>query len=131
MATVGQLTEEQVRIDQQAIAHLVRGRYYDFEPAIEATGIPTGGKDVCPRLELEKILTFSRGWYIGYVNNRHVFQSYPVNDQREIPVPSGYDHEDMDDEDIAELVAPLRACYFHVAFLGGSAAVLSSDQSHN
>lgn len=125
MATIGTLSPEQEKIDEQAVAHLVRGKYYDFEPAVEATGIPTGGPNTCPKSELEKVLTFSRGWYVGYVNKKHVFQGKPINDPRTIPVPAGY--EDAFDTD--EIVDKLRDCYFHVAFLGGSAAILSGNQS--
>jgi hypothetical protein len=129
MADIGQLTPQQEEIDRQATAYLVRGKYYDFNPPVEATGIPTGGKNTCPRLELEKVLTFSRGYYLGYSNKRHVFQGRPINDPRIIPVPAGYGHEGMEPEEIEELVNPLRSCYFHVAFLGGSVASLSGDQS--
>ncbi len=129
MATISTLSPVQERINEQATAHLVRGKYYDFEPPVEATGVPTGGPNTCPKSELEKVLTFPRGWYIGYVDKKHVFQGKPANDPRTIPVPAGYGHENMDEQEIAKLVEPLRDCYFHVAFLGGSAAIMSGNQN--
>jgi len=116
------MTAEQVVANNAAQNHLIRGKYYRFDPPVTATAIPTGGPNTCALEECE----FDRGWYIGLVDGNHVFQGKPVNDQRTIPVPRGYENMlDLDD-----LLDRLRDSYFLAQFTGGSAAVLDADQSH-
>ncbi len=110
-------------VDNNVAQHnLVRGKYYRFEPPVTATAVPTGGPNTCAVEEC----TFERGWYIGFVEGNHVFQGKPVNDQRVIPTPQGYE----DAPNLDEVLEQLRDSYFHVLFIGGSAAVLDADQNH-
>ena len=116
------MTVEQAAANNAAQQHLVRGKYYRFEPPVTASAVPTGGPNTCA---LEQC-TFERGWYIGLVDGNHVFQGKPVNDQRVIPTPQGYE----DAPNLDQILDQLRDSYFHVLFIGGSAAVLDADQSH-
>jgi len=116
------MTVEQVAANNAAQEQLVRGKYYRFEPPVTATAVPTGGSNTCA---LEKC-TFNRGWYMGLVDGNHIFQGKPVNDQRLIPVPKGYENA----PDLDEIMEQLRDSYFHVLFIGGSAAVLDPCQCH-
>lgn len=112
--TVKDLTPEQQRLNAEACEYLIRGKTYRFEPPVLAGGTPTGGPDVCG---IEDCL-FSRGWYIGFIDEQHVFQGTPdpETDGRVIAIPLEY----CNNEDIEQR---LRACYFHVAFVGGSKAI--------
>lgn len=116
------MTVEQIAANNEAQQHLVRGKYYRFEPPVTASAIPTGGPNTCALEEC----TFEHGWYIGLVDGNHVFQGKPVNDQRVIPTPQGYE----DAPNLDEILDQLRESYFHVLFIGGSQAVLDADQSH-
>ena len=116
------MTERQVAANNAAQQHLVCGKYYRFYPSVTATAIPTGGPNTCALEEC----TFERGWYIGLVDGNHVFQGKPVNDQRVIPTPQGYE----DAPNLEEILDQLRDSYFHVLFIGGSQAVLDTDQRH-
>ncbi|MBU2416344.1 hypothetical protein KKH86_03955 [Patescibacteria group bacterium] len=116
------MTKEQATANEAAQHHLVRGMCYRFEPPVIGTAIPTGGPNTCALEEC----TFKRGLYIGFVDGNHVFQGKPVNDQRVIPVPQGYE----DAPNLDEVLEQLRDSYFHVLFIGGSEAVLDADQSH-
>ncbi|MDP2815440.1 MAG: hypothetical protein Q8O19_02040, partial [Rectinemataceae bacterium] len=109
-----------------ACQHLVRGKYYRFDPPVKATAIPTGGQNTCAVVECE----FDRGWYIGFIDGNHVFQGKPVNDQRVIPVPAGYEEAADYGMDVDEIVEELRESYFHILFIGSCQAVLDADQSH-
>ena len=104
-------------VNAAAAAVLEPGKYYRFNPPVVATAIPTGGPGVCDAQDAQ----FERGWYLGFINNRHTFQGKPVNDRRRIATPAGHD---------ASVVKQLRESYFHVDFVGGSAAAVDEDQSH-
>ncbi len=116
------MTAAQVAANNAAQQDLVRGKHYRFFPPVTAGAVPTGGPDTCALEEC----TFERGWYIGFVDGNHVFQGKPVNDQRVIPVPQGYE----DAPNLDEILEQLRDSYFHVLFIGGSMAVLDTDQRH-
>ncbi|OGZ28871.1 MAG: hypothetical protein A2562_00730 [Candidatus Nealsonbacteria bacterium RIFOXYD1_FULL_39_11] len=116
-----EMTEDQVAAN--VAAQLVPGKYYRFAPPIMATAVPVGGPNVCKLEECE----FDRGWYIGLVNGNHVFQGKPVNDERIIPTPPGY----QDVPNLNEILEQLRDSYFHVLFIDGSQAVLDTDQGHH
>jgi len=115
------MTADQVVANNAAQQNLVRGKYYRFDPPVKATAVPTGGPSTCTLEECE----FDRGWYIGLVDGNHVFQGKPVNDQRVIPTPQGYE----DASNLDEVLGQLRNSYFHVLFIGGSTAILDTDQS--
>ncbi len=102
-----QFSQKEILLNEQAIEDLIPGKYYNFKPAVEATGIPTGGPGVCA----PQMLNFKRGWYMGYSNGNHVFQEKPVDDPRNID-------------------KRLRQCYFHVAFIGGSKCEVDQNQRH-
>jgi len=116
------MTAVQVATNNVAQQHLVSGKYYRFDPPVTGTAIPTGGPNTCVLEEC----TFKRGWYIGFIGGNHVFQGRPVNDQRVIPVPQGYE----DAPNLDKILEQLRDSYFHVLFIGGSVAVLDTDQRH-
>jgi hypothetical protein len=116
------MTADQVVANNAAQQNLIRGKYYRFCPPVRATAVPTGGPNTCGLEECE----FDRGWYIGLTDGNHVFQGKPVNDQRVIPTPPGY----KDAPNLDEVLEQLRDSYFHVLFIGGSQALLDSDQSH-
>jgi hypothetical protein len=116
-----QMTEEQSAMNRAAEADLIRGKHYRFEPSVTATAVPTGGQNTCALEEC----TFDRGWYIGLVRGNHVFQGKPMNDQRLIPIPKGYENA----PDLDELLDKLRESYFHVLFIGGSVAILDEEES--
>ena len=116
------MTTEQAVVNNTAQEHLVRGKYYRFEPPVTATAVPTGGLNTCALEEC----TFERCWYIGFVEGNHVFQGKPVNDQRVIPTPQGYE----DAPNLDEVLERLRDSYFHVLFIGGNAVVLDANQNH-
>jgi len=115
------MTNEQAIKNVAAKQVLERGKYYRFNPSVMATGVPIGGPSVCP-LEM---CTFDRGWYVGFNEGVHVFQGKPINDQRIIPVPKGYENV----WDLDEIMERLRECYFHCLFIGGSIAIPDTDQS--
>ena len=115
-------TADQVVVNNAAQQNLVRGKYYRFDPPVKATAVPTGGPNTCVLEECE----FERGWYIGLTDGNHAFQGKPVNDQRVIPTPQGYEGA----PNLEEVLEQLRDSYFHVLFIGGSQALLDSDQSH-
>ena len=100
------LSIEEQKNNEEAKNMLIPGKYYDFKPAVIATGIPIGGPNVCKPTEL----TFDKGWYLGFQKGKHIFQGKPVNDPRSID--------------------NLRECYFVVDFTGGSAVTVSDNQSH-
>jgi len=112
------MTAEQAAANSAAKQDLIRGKYYRFDPPVRGTAVPTGGPNTCALEEC----TFERGWYVGLVDGNHVFQGKPVNDQRVIPVPPGY-------EDAPEILERLRDSYFHVLFIGGSVVVLDANQA--
>jgi len=116
------LTKKQSITNKMAQQNLIKGKYYRFEPPVIATAIPTGGSGVC-RVEQ---CTFNRGWYIGCIDRSHVFSGKPVNDQRIILIPQGYE----DVPNLSEIMEQLHNSYFHVLFIGGSIAVLDTDQNH-
>lgn len=116
------MTTDQIAANSSAANELVRGMYYRFDPPVTATGFPTGERRVC----LQRELQFNRGWYIGFVDGKHVFQGKPLNDPRTMMAPQGYESH----PDLAAILEQLRECYFHVLFVGGSAATLDADQSH-
>ncbi|MCH8748392.1 hypothetical protein IH781_01440 [Patescibacteria group bacterium] len=109
--------------NEAAQQDLIRGKYYRFDPPVSATGFPTGGSNVCEESELE----FSRGWYIGFSRDQHIFQGTPINDHRVIPVPKRYENTANTDD----IVERLRVCYFHILFIGGSKAILDENQGSN
>jgi len=115
------MTPEQIVANCAVQQHLIRGKYYRFEPPVTATAVPVGGPNTCALAEC----TFERGWYIGFVDGNHVFQNKPVNDQREIPVPHGYENA----PNLDEVRERLRESYFHVQFTGGSMTVLDENQT--
>ncbi len=117
-----EMTSEEVARNAAAVKDLVRGKYFRFDPPVTATAVPTGGHGVCALQDC----TFDRGWYIGLVDGNHVFQGKPTDDQRVIPVPAGYE----DNPNCGQIVEDLRSSYFHVLFIGGSTAVLDTDQSY-
>ncbi len=90
------MTAEERRRNRQAREHLVRGGTYRFDPPIRASGVPVGGPGVHDVIELD----FAEGWYVGLVDENHVFQGKPTDDHREV-------------------ADALRGCYFHVLFIGG------------
>lgn len=94
------LNKQERATNKEAATALTPGTTYRFEPPVTASGIPVEGPKVCASEEL----TFARGWYIGFREERHVFQGKPIEDTRLI-----------DDG--------LRECYFHVDFVGGSSAI--------
>lgn len=112
------MTPEQAADNSRARTHLVRGKYYHFNPPVTATAIPVGGPGVCTPEDC----IFDRGWYIGFVNQNHIFQGKPVDDQRVIMTPQGHEGTPNMDQ--------LRASYFPVLFVGGSEAVLDVNQNH-
>ena len=114
------MTTDQAAANDAAAQNLIRGKYYRFNPPVQATAIPTGGRGTCKLA----ICEFDRGWYIGLVDGNHVFQGKPVNDKRVIPTPPGYE----DASNLDEVLDGLRDSYFHVLFIGGSDAVLDEDQ---
>ncbi len=118
------MTAEQIVVNSAAQQDLVCGKYYRFGPPVTATAIPTGGPNICA---LEKC-TFEHGWYIGFKEGNHVFQGKPINDQRVIPVPRGYDE---DTPNLNKILEQLRESYFHALFIGGSVAVLDTDQNYH
>ena len=67
------LTLEEKELNAVAAKDLIRGKYYKFDPAVEATGFPVGGPGVCEAKDLK----FNRGCYLGYKNESHVFQGKP------------------------------------------------------
>ncbi|OGL69291.1 hypothetical protein A3B21_04900 [Candidatus Uhrbacteria bacterium RIFCSPLOWO2_01_FULL_47_24] len=116
------MTADHVVANNAAQQKLVRGKYYRFDPPVKATAVPTGGPNTCALKECE----FDRGWYIGLTDGNHVFHGKPVNDQRVILTPQGYE----DAPNLDEIKEALRDSYFHALFIGGSQAVLDADQSH-
>ena len=116
------MTADQVVANSAAQQSLVRGKYYRFDPPVKATAVPTGGPNTCALEECE----FDRGWYIGPTDGNHVFHDKPVNDQRIISTPQGYE----DAPNLDEVLEQLRDSYFHVLFIGGSQAVLDTNQNH-
>jgi len=100
------LTPDQQAKNEAAASKLVPGTYYRFDPPVTATAIPTGGAKVTEPLEVQ----FETGWYLGFVEGKHVFQGKPINDPRIIPVPKGY-------EDSPNIVERLRESYFHTLFV--------------
>lgn len=116
-----EMTVEQVASHKVAQLDLVRGKYYRFDPSVTAVAIPTGGPKTCTLEECE----FDRGWYIGLIDGYHVFQSKPINDQRTISVPEGYENS----LSLAVIIEQLRDSYFLAQFTAdGSAAILDVDQ---
>lgn len=106
------LTPDQRAKNKAAASELVPGTYYRFDPAVTATAIPTGGPAVTEPMEVQ----FETGWYLGFIDEKHVFQGKPVNDPRIIPIPKGYG-------DSPDIVERLRESYFHTLFVdGGSIA---------
>jgi hypothetical protein len=118
LMTPEQMTPKQASANGAAQQELIPGCYYRFDPPVTAMAFSTGGPNACAPEEC----SFDRGWYLGFRANTHVFQGKPINDQREIPVPAGY-------EGVPGIQNTLRESYFHVLFIGGSKAVLDSDQS--
>lgn len=117
------MTPEEVAANEAAAKTLVRGQYYRFKEPVTATAIPTGGITTCALEECE----FERGWYIGFVDGQHIFQGKPINDQRIIPVPKGYERSII--LDLEKIMQLLRESYFPVLFTGGPVAILDSDQN--
>ena len=101
------MTPEQVATNNSAQKSLIRGKYYSFEPPVEATAVPVAGSNVCTLQECK----FDRGWYIGLIRENHVFQGRPVNDQRTI-------------------LEQFRESFFHVVFVGGSRVTLDPEQGN-
>lgn len=115
------MTPEQAAANNAAVQVLERGKWYRFDPPAQATAIPTGGPNTCA---LEQC-AFDRGWYLGFVDDNHIFQGRPVNDTRKIPVPRGYEH-------MREIVEQLRDSYFGVLFVGqGGAVFVDANQTHH
>ena len=54
------MTEEECLANANAAKDLTPGLHYRFDPAVEATGIPTGG----PEAFAPRQFHFSRGWYL-------------------------------------------------------------------
>lgn len=116
------MTPAERQQNAEVVRVLERGKYYRFDPPVTATAVPTGGPSTCALTECQ----FDRGWYIGFVEENHVFQGKPINDQRAIPVPPGYEGSP-----VLEILEKLRESYFHVLFIGGeSVPTLDPDQSH-
>jgi hypothetical protein len=90
------LTAEQLLANKAAAGLLQKGKRYEFEPFVSATGIPmpTSG------LEPDEF-KFRLGQYLGYKDDKHIFQGYPINDTRKINLKR-------------------KLCFFHVLFVGGA-----------
>ena len=110
------MTPVQQRVNALASISLEKGKYYRFNPPAKTTAIPTGGPDVCALVEC----TFDRGWYIGCLDDKHMFQGKPINDTRKIRVPKGYS---------SQIAEKLRESYFAVLFIGGVSVSLDSNQN--
>lgn len=114
------LIKEEQDLNVEAAKHLTQGKYYTFDPPVEATGVPVGGSEVFSKEEMKKLLKFNRGWYLGFINNKHAFQGHPVNDPRVLPARfSNYS---------GSAEKNLRACFFHVDFIGGSSYKIDDNQ---
>lgn len=100
------LTPEQEKANKAATEILTPGKHYIFDPPVVATAIPVSGKDSWQPREM----SFNRGWYLGFVKGKHVFQGKPLENPADIPLN-------------------LRESYFHVDFIGGSACLPDSDQT--
>ena len=100
------MTEEECLANANAAKDLTPGLHYRFDPAVEATGIPTGG----PEAFAPRQFHFSRGWYLGFQDGNHVFQGKP-------------------DEKPKDIDPRLLECYFHVLFIGGVSCTPDPDQS--
>ena len=103
---VEQMTDEERARNRAACDELVPGKFYVFDPPVNATAMPVGGQNAWKARSLE----FSRGWYIGFVEaDGHIFQGKPD----EIP-------DDIDPK--------LAESYFAVLFKGGSVATVDANQ---
>lgn len=102
---VEKMTPEQ-RVDNKAACRgLDPGKYYTFNPPVEATAIPTGG----PNAWAPRLMKFERGFYLGFKDESHVFQGEPIDCPDDIP------HK-------------LKESYFNVLFIGGVTAQLDENQ---
>ena len=109
MAPTPRLSPEELAANIAAADSLLEGKFYDFEPVIEASGIPVK-ENIRARVSKEDLgvtLKFRRGQYIGFLGGNHVFQGIPLDDPR--------------------LSKPSR-CFFHVVFSGGSALHPAKEQ---
>lgn len=109
------MTEEQKKLNEEASRELICGKYYRFTPPSKSTAVPVGGPNVCELADCD----FDRGWYIGFIEDNHVFQGKPVNDERVMFKQKGYKDNELDS---------LRESYFHVLFIGGSKVELDVNQ---
>ena len=93
-----ELTVDQLLANKDAASILVPGKRYQFEPGVRATGLPMPqyAKDVIPA-EFD----FTLGYYLGFKDDKHVFQGYPANDVRKMNLKK-------------------KLCFFHVLFVGGA-----------
>jgi hypothetical protein len=98
--------KSQANID--AASQLVRGKYYIFDIPVTASAFCTKGHEVWTA----RVMTFSRGKYLGFRDSLHIFQGIP-NER-----PNDIDESLLDS-------------YFRIIFSGGAVAVLDSDQSVN
>ena len=92
------LTTSQLASNQDAARLLFPGKRYVFEPCVTATGLPMPqyAKTVKPA-EFD----FTLGKYVGFINDKHVFEGYPKVDTRRINLK-------------------MKLCFFHVLFVGGA-----------
>ena len=69
-----EISDEQIVINLIASAFLVVGKEYNFLPAVEASAIPM----VEHSLNGLPYLSFEKGEYVGFDQNRLFFEGYPV-----------------------------------------------------
>ena len=105
------LSKEEQNLNEEACKTLVRGRFYKFDPPIEARGFLIGGQATTD----PPLLKFDRGWYLAFTSGSHVFQGKPVIDK--------------------DIVRPINnknsEYYFHVVFIGDVKAELDEDQNYS
>ena len=77
------LTAEQKILNAQASEWLKADERYEFTPPVNADGAPAFPE--AKKLGIKSdFFQFSHGRYIGYVNEKHIFHGYPLNDKRRI-----------------------------------------------
>ncbi|MFC1598686.1 hypothetical protein ACFL2U_01615 [Patescibacteria group bacterium] len=100
------MTNEQAAANAAAAKELTPGKYYNFNPPVKATAIPTGG----PKAWQARKMPFARGWYLGFKDGNHVFQGKPIVRPADIP------------ENLME-------SYFPVLFIGGVTCTMDENQT--
>ena len=105
------MTLPQRTANQAACEWLVQGKWYRFVPPIRATGIPLRKQQ-----PLFDDAEFSRGLYLGFHEDNHVFQGIPSRDSAEQQL-TGSERGRM------------PVCFFNVLFIGGVHVELDTRQS--